>query len=380
MAQFCVEGKTPFARALSIGLGLFIGCLPFYGLHLMLCLLAAWQLRLGLVRMYLAANIVNPLVAPFLLFAEVQIGALLRRGEVYDLSWRALDSLSAWGFATDLLLGSVVVGAVLGGLAIVLASFLQRGDPPFQAKRVLVVLAAMRYLSAGFGHWEFARQKLRRDPVFLDVVTRGLVPGGVTLVDLGCGRGLLLTLLVTYGEMATRNGLPDRWPPPPRDLVLYGIERSAKTAAVAARALDGAATVRTGDITTEEIPPCDMVTLFDVLHYLPAPAHQELLRRIRQALRPGGSVLIREADAGDGWRFAFTRAVERVCVLLRGEGTQQFAFRPATELCRMLENLGFDVRVEPMSRGTPFANVLIQARLSRGGPVERKAPCIPFPA
>ena len=66
--------------AVAIGVGAFIGCLPIYGLHLLLTIVVGRLLRLNRLKMYLAANISNPLIAPFLIFAEIQTGAWLRRG------------------------------------------------------------------------------------------------------------------------------------------------------------------------------------------------------------------------------------------------------------------------------------------------------------
>jgi hypothetical protein len=45
----------------------------------------------------------------------------------------------------------------------------------------------------------FARAKLRRDPVYLAVLRGGWLPDRGTLLDLGCGRGLLLALLAVAG-------------------------------------------------------------------------------------------------------------------------------------------------------------------------------------
>ena len=49
--------------------------LPLYGLHFPLCLAVCLPLQLDVVVAYLAANISNPLVAPFLVTAEVEIGS-----------------------------------------------------------------------------------------------------------------------------------------------------------------------------------------------------------------------------------------------------------------------------------------------------------------
>ena len=56
-----------------MGVGLFIGALPLYGLHFPLCAAVCLPLRLDLVAAYLAAQVSNPFVAPFLVFSTVSV-------------------------------------------------------------------------------------------------------------------------------------------------------------------------------------------------------------------------------------------------------------------------------------------------------------------
>ena len=112
-----VEGAGPGRDAASIGLGVFVGCLPIYGFHLLLCWLLGWLLRLNRLKVYLAANISNPFVAPWLLLAELQVGAWLRHGAFQSLAPRAM-SATGWDVVlVDLIVGSLAVGALLGGFA-----------------------------------------------------------------------------------------------------------------------------------------------------------------------------------------------------------------------------------------------------------------------
>ena len=59
---------------------------PLYGFHLAICWVVGSLLGLNRLKMYFAANISNPFVAPWLVFAEVQLGAWLRRGSFHPLS------------------------------------------------------------------------------------------------------------------------------------------------------------------------------------------------------------------------------------------------------------------------------------------------------
>src|SRR5215510_11146033 len=80
-------------EATAIGVGVFIGSLPFFGFHLVMCLAAGWLLRLNRLKLYMAANISNPLMAPLLIFTEVQAGALARRGELMPLTLDAVKRI-----------------------------------------------------------------------------------------------------------------------------------------------------------------------------------------------------------------------------------------------------------------------------------------------
>ena len=110
--------------------------------------------------MYLAANISNPFVAPWLIFAEVQMGAWLRRGSFHSLSRQTITSTGIGVFGMDAVVGSLFVGGVLAVLAGAGTHAWIRGsgrDPMFAD---LVRRTSDRYLGGSVTAWEFARGKL----------------------------------------------------------------------------------------------------------------------------------------------------------------------------------------------------------------------------
>src|SRR5262245_30004081 len=111
------EGSGVGRETAAIGVGVFIGCLPFYGFHLLICWAAGWLLGLNRLKMYLAANVSNPLMAPWLIFAELQAGAWLRRGEFQALTLQAVKNAGAVALGIDVVAGSVIVGGALAVLA-----------------------------------------------------------------------------------------------------------------------------------------------------------------------------------------------------------------------------------------------------------------------
>ncbi|MDH4095418.1 MAG: class I SAM-dependent methyltransferase [Betaproteobacteria bacterium] len=215
----------------------------------------------------------------------------------------------------------------------------------------LVEAASAPYRAAGSFAWHFARGKLGRDPAFRHFLEARLIPEGARLLDLGCGQGLLRALLDAAGE--------------PRLASYRGFELMARDVERARRALGGDCGVSQGDIRTAPFGSADVVVLLDVLHYLPLADQDAVLARVRAALAPGGTLLLRIGDAGGGLPFLLSNWADWCVACARGHGATRFHCRSVAQWRGALEALGFAVRAEPMSRGTPFANVLLVARAPR---------------
>ena len=116
--------------------------------------------------------------------------------------------MDPWHFGLDLLLGGMVL-SILGGLVAGVLTYALVGrryrDPGFTR---LTAAAADRYLGTSLTAWEFARAKLRGDPVYRAVLASGWLPASGVLVDVGCGPGLLLALVA----QATEEAHDGRWP------------------------------------------------------------------------------------------------------------------------------------------------------------------------
>ena len=228
----------------------------------------------------------------------------------------------------------------------------------------LLGAAARPYFGIGTFAWQFGRNKLRFDPVYSMLLQHGYLPDRGTLVDLGCGQGLLLALLVAARDQFGGGWWPPGWPPPPLNLVLHGIEIDPDRASVAQRVLVNQARVTRHDIRDATLPPCSAIVLIDVLMYMEEGDQFRVLQKAAAALEPGGLLLVREADAGAGPAFLVTRWSERLLEILRGRLRNRLHYRSATQWAGLIESLGFSVSVAPMSAGTPFANMLFVARKS----------------
>lgn len=230
-----------------------------------------------------------------------------------------------------------------------------------QAK-ALCEAATRPYIAAGKYAWHFARGKLRHDPVFFSVLRRGLLPDRGSLLDLGCGQGVLLSLIRAAKEQYQAGLWPRDWLPPPLNLGLRGIDLSVGRVQVARRALGDSVQVDQRDLRDFDFSPCSVIVMLDVLLYLGEAEQVHVIEKAAGALEPGGLLLMREADAGAGFTFLVTRWGERIAGALRGEFGQRLHYRSAVHWTAELAGHGFAVSAEPMSEGTPFANVLFVAR------------------
>lgn len=357
---FRTEGSSPAKQAIALFLGVMIGANPLYGTHFIACVAVSRLFRLSLATLYAGAQVSYPVFAPFLYFAELQVGHWLRRGVFYEISLKQFGQLQLSHFVVDLALGSVVLGVALG--LVLAAPFFwvltrKQGDPD---RLRLAEAAAHRYLEKGIVAWEYARLKFKRDPLYFAVLEHGLLPEKGQLLDLGCGRGLMLALLDEAEKATTQGQWIPGWAPAPSGLELTGFEMRVSRVREARNVLAERATVLRANLKTTPLPPADAVLMFDFLHYLDSSNQEKLLDRLAASLRPGGVVLIREADPHTFFWFRVTVLLKRIMGLLRGHWNPTFHFRPAQEWVSELEARGFSAEATTIPVGP--GRTLIRAR------------------
>jgi hypothetical protein len=180
---------------------------------------------------------------------------------------------------------------------------------------------------------------------------------------------LLLSLLRAAKEQYAAGRWPPNWPAPPRHLALHGIDSHAGRVQAARRALGGAAQIEQRDLRGHDfVSPCSVVVMIDVLLYLADCEPERVIRKAAAALEPGGLLVLREADAGAGLAFRLTQCSAWFDAAARGRFGERMHCRSAAQWVAQLARQGLAVEAEPMSRGTPFANVLFVARKAAAGP------------
>ncbi len=225
--------------------------------------------------------------------------------------------------------------------------------------RTLVDKASAPYAKGGRVAGHFARGKLRWDPVFHHLLVHGLIAPRSRVLDIGCGRGLLASLLRAASGEARDGRWPTGWAAAPDDARFTGIDLMARDVAQARDALGADAVFVCGDMRSVDFPAADTVVILDALHYIETIEQDAVLERVRDALGDGGRLVLRVGDAASRRGFAASQWVDRIVCLLCGRGVRPRAGRSLAEWRTRLIVLGFEVSSQPMAEGTPFANVLL---------------------
>ena len=231
--------------------------------------------------------------------------------------------------------------------------------------RALVAAASEPYQRAGKFAWHFARGKLRWDPVFSHLLARGLIAPRTRVLDIGCGQGLLASLLAAAAHAAREGRWPSDWAEAPIDVRVSGIDLLERDVQRARHALGDGIDIVCGDMRTTAFAAVDAVVILDVLHYVGIADQDAVLARVRAALPIGGRLVLRIGDAAARRRFIASEWVDRFVKLGRGQGFGRQTGRTLPAWQARLADLGFSVRSEPMHRGTPFANILLVATVER---------------
>ena len=365
---------SPARAAAATALGLFIGSQPIFGCHTPIVLALCVWLELDAAICWVAANISNPFFAPFLISAEVQLGAYLRTGARVPFTAEMAKRAGISGFAGYAFLGAPAIGlglAIIGATLVYVGMSIRRAfgpitpRPPYRlpdnapswwhAAERLALRYAPRYetVPAERGRFHYVRVKLQSDPICRLVADIAGARDGALgqVLDIGTGRGQMALMLLELGRATSAHGFD--WDA----AKIAEANAAAKVEGTGHRPL--AATFTQGDATQTELEPADTVLIIDVIHYLTLAEQDDLLRRAARAVRPGGRLLVREADTERGWRSWITLGEELFFTAVRFNKGARVKFRPAREIAAVLGGEGLRCEIRPAWGKTPFCNVLI---------------------
>lgn len=153
------------------------------------------------------------------------------------------------------------------------------------------------------------------------------LPPGASVLDLGCGNGVLLTAL-------------------PASISYTGIDIS-QVLISEARKTHSSAEFILADITNQstwlDLPSFDFIAALAVFHHLPTPAdHIKLLQNIKQHLKPNGTALISVWDLNQPKFAKFAISPHHYSIPFHNGPKRDFyAFEPA-ELSSLATQVGYE--------------------------------------
>jgi 2-polyprenyl-3-methyl-5-hydroxy-6-metoxy-1,4-benzoquinol methylase len=173
---------------------------------------------------------------------------------------------------------------------------------------------------------EFVRWKMKLDPVFLALDE--VVPRRAHVLDLGCGYGMATHWLATFTDTRT----------------FWGVDYDEDKIRVAQRSAPESPRIEFthGDLLTCDYPSCDAVLLLDVLHYWTAEKQLAILTKARQALRPGGRLVLRDGARSETAAHRKIQRWEEFATRVGMNRTKEgLHFQTQTELEAMSQRAGF---------------------------------------
>jgi uncharacterized protein (DUF2062 family) len=123
---FSDHAHDPWHLSLAVGLGLFFGILPVWGLQTVIALALAHRWRLNMAITLVACNISLPPMVPFLLYAETALGHWLFTGELLTIALGEMTMVRAREFVGQWLVGSLVLAVVAAAMGVVVTYVIAR--------------------------------------------------------------------------------------------------------------------------------------------------------------------------------------------------------------------------------------------------------------
>jgi 2-polyprenyl-6-hydroxyphenyl methylase/3-demethylubiquinone-9 3-methyltransferase len=175
------------------------------------------------------------------------------------------------------------------------------------------------------------------------------------IADIGCGHGLVTALLATD---------------PTRVVVAIDPDERKLTLAHAGPGRLPNVMIRQGtvqDLARDEAGTFDGVVVADVLYLLPTREWPTFLSGCRRLLKPGGLLLLKEAEDDRSWKYWKCVLQEQLMVNVLGKthGEGSIHFKPRAELAALLGDAGFRVEeVASLAAGYTTPHVLFVASAS----------------
>ena len=164
------------------------------------------------------------------------------------------------------------------------------------------------------------------------------------VLGVGSGHGLLARFLAEVNPRVTVTGLD--------------VDASRVAVARATETRQPRVTIRLQDVRSlDEDGRFDAAAAVDLMHHVPQPDHPSVARALARAVKPGGTLLIKDIARTPRWKHDVNRLHDR---LVAGEATT--ATEPAA-LAELFNEAGFTTerlaRIAPLS---PYPHFILRAR------------------
>ena len=165
------------------------------------------------------------------------------------------------------------------------------------------------------------------------------IPKEGTIIDIGCGYGLLANFLVLRSSK--------------RDVT--GIDLSARRIRVAQKTTHNRKKIqfKLMDALDLKLGKYSAMVMSDFLHHIDYEAQEELLACCYEKLLPGGVLIIEEVDDRPLWKYWYNFMIDKILNI----GEWQF-YRNHRELRELLQKFGFHVKIKKADKGVPQSDIL----------------------
>lgn len=173
-----------------------------------------------------------------------------------------------------------------------------------------------------------------------------ILPYQGTIIELGCGEGLLANYLAISS--------------PKRKIIGYEIvpERLAR----ARKGVKNASYYVT-DIVDRPFPQADAFILFHVLHHLPGKdAQEKVLQKVKKSLRKRGKLIIVEVHVKPTLKYVAAWIADHFLVpwVFEKRFFTRAYFRKEEDWRRVLKKMGFKTIAREETLGRPFPNIIFE--------------------
>lgn len=160
------------------------------------------------------------------------------------------------------------------------------------------------------------------------------LPASGTIIDLGCGDGLVAYYLAQHG--------------PRRQVIGIDLDPNKINHARSLKPTLSNLRFRVADIARVDLRLAQGCLLSDVLHHLPKSNQTALLRHVAYQLKPEAICVIKEADKSDFIRSRLTRLWDWLLY-----PHDQINYYASKELIQLMHQLNFSVKFIPLRKFFP---------------------------